>query len=132
MKIAARIALLSIVLAPGLFAQKNPEPNPVRPTVINISRGVAEKLLIRKVEPDACPHIPMAARVTAIVVLTFRIDKNGNVLYPYVVSGPKMLRKAALDAIRKYKYKPYIFNGRAVDVDTSISIPIDTIHGCPE
>lgn len=100
--------------------------------MINISPGFAEKLLIRKVEPDACPHIPMAARVTGTVVLTFRIDKNGNVLHPYVVSGPKMLWKAALDAIRKYKYKPYIFNGRAAEVDTSASIPVDTTRGCPE
>jgi len=91
---------------------------------------MAEKLLIHKAE-IICPHIAMAARVTGTVVVAFEIDTNGDVLLPRVISGPQMLRKAVLDAVRKYKYQPYLLNGNAVDVETTVSVAIDTLRGCP-
>jgi protein TonB len=71
----------------------------------------------------------MAARVTGTVVLAITIDKEGNVLHPKVVSGPKMLQKMVLDAVRKYKYKPYLLNGKAVEVETTVSVRLTS--GCP-
>jgi outer membrane biosynthesis protein TonB len=132
MKTASCLIVISAILHPASFAQTHPNHDTQQPYEIQISAGVAQKLLIHKVEPDACPHIPMAARFTATIVVAIEIDKNGNVLYPKVISGPAMLRKPVLDAIRKYKYKPYLLNGKAVDVETTVSVPIDTLHGCPD
>ena len=42
-----------------------------------------------------------------------------------------MLRKAALNAVRKYKYKPYLVNGKAVEVETTTSVTIDNYRDCP-
>ena len=73
----------------------------------------------------------MAARISATVVVDFRLGKHGDVLHPTLISGPAMLRKPVLDAVRKYKYKPYILNGKAVDVETTVSVNIDTARDCP-
>jgi protein TonB len=131
MKALAYAALLSAILAPSLLAQTQVNSAPTPPLHnIRISAGMAEKLLIHKAE-IICPHIAMAARVTGTVVVAFEIDTNGDVLLPRVISGPQMLRKAVLDAVRKYKYQPYLLNGNAVDVETTVSVAIDTLRGCP-
>jgi protein TonB len=122
---AACVVLLSAILATGLLAQTQASPaSTPAPHEIQISAGVAEKLLIHKVDLDACPHIGMAARVTGTVVVAIAIDKEGNVLHPKVVSGPKLLQKMVLDAVRKYKYKPYLLNGKAIEVETTVSVTI--------
>jgi hypothetical protein len=128
MKNEVRFVLSMAILSINLFAQVNSATH--RPYEINISREVAEKLLIHKVDPDACPHIAMAARVACTVVVGFDIDKNGNVLHPKVISGPAMFRKPVIDAVRKYKYRPYLLNGKAVEVETIVSVKIDQIRDC--
>jgi hypothetical protein len=129
MKTAACFVFPLAILSISLFAQTN--PTTLLPYEINISPGVAEKLLIHKVDPDACLHLAMAARVTGTVVVGFDIDKNGNVLHPKAISGPAMLRKPVLDAVRKYKYRPYLLNGKAVEVETTASVYVETLRGCP-
>jgi outer membrane biosynthesis protein TonB len=88
---------------------------------ISIFAGVAEELLIQKIEP-VYKHLPMEARVTGTVVIHFRLGKNGEVLCPRVISGPKILQQPVLDAVRKYKYKPYLLNGEAIVVSTEVSV----------
>jgi protein TonB len=129
MKAAACFALLSAILAPCLTAQTKTNPSTPQPSEIRISAEVAEKLLIHKAD-FACPHGGMFARVTGTVVVAFEIDRNGNVLHPKIVSGPAMLRNAVLDVIRKYKYKPYLLNGKAVEVGTTVSFAFDNYRDC--
>lgn len=131
MKTALRMLILAVTLTRILHAQVQAGSGSQQPNEVNISPAVAEKLLIHKVDPDACPHVPCAARITATVVIGFSIDKNGNVLYPKVISGPAMLRKPVLDAVRKYKYKPYLLNGKPIEVETTVSVHIDTVADCP-
>ena len=130
MKTAASIVLLLVILTFRLPAQEKSNSAAIQPYEIKISSSVAEKLLVHKADLP-CPHSDMAARVTGTVVVDFDIGKNGNVLHPTVVSGPAMLRKAVLYAVRKYKYKPYLLNGKAVEVETTASVHVDTLHGCP-
>lgn len=130
MKTAARFVLFSSILAPSLLAQTSSNPVANEPSEVRISADLAEKMLTHKADV-ACPHSDMAARVTGTVVVALEVDKNGNVFHPKVVSGPQMLRMAVLDAVRKYKYKPYLLNGRAVEVKTTVSVHVDTLRGCP-
>jgi protein TonB len=91
---------------------------------------VAEKLLLHKVK--ICYTAPIIEpRVTGTVVVAIEIDKNGNVLDPTVVSGPAMLQQMVLDAVRQYKYKPYILNGRAAIVETTVSVKMGLSGDCP-
>ena len=50
--------------------------------------------------------------------------------YSKVISGPAMLRKPILDAVRKYQYKPYLLNGKAVEVETTVSVTVDNYRDC--
>jgi protein TonB len=72
----------------------------------------------------------MAAWVTGTVVVAILIDRNGDVLHPKVISGPAMLKKPVLDAVRKYKYKPYLLNGRAVEAETTVLVTMDSHLDC--
>jgi protein TonB len=50
------------------------------------------------------------------------IDKDGSVKKLTVVSGPNMLTKAAMDAVRQWRYKPFTLNGESVEADTQINV----------
>jgi TonB family protein len=71
------------------------------------------------------PTYPAAAKkdkVQGKVVLNAIIDKDGNIEKLTVVSGPKELRKSATDAVRTWKYKPFLLNGNPVEVQTTINV----------
>jgi len=124
MNVVGGFVLLSTVLAAGHLAhpQTPPAVDPL-PHLIRISAKAAEKLLLQKVEICYYPRPAWAARVTGTVVVAIEIDKNGNVVHPTVVSGPTLLRASVLDAVEKsFKYRPYLMNGKAVDVETTVSV----------
>jgi periplasmic protein TonB len=68
------------------------------------------------------PPIARAAHVQGTVVVTATIDKQGRIVGAQVLSGPDMLRNAAIDAIRVARYKPYLLNDEPTDVITTISV----------
>jgi protein TonB len=57
------------------------------------------------------------------VVVRAKISKSGSVTDPEVVSGNPELASAALAAVRKWRYKPVVFNGEPVEVITEIEVP---------
>ncbi|WP_348261142.1 energy transducer TonB [Telmatobacter sp. DSM 110680] len=69
--------------------------------------------------------------MTGTVVIGLDIGVRGNVLHPVVISGPASLQRAALDAIREYKYRPYTLNGKPVQVETTVSVPFTLNDACP-
>jgi protein TonB len=62
------------------------------------------------------------------VVLQATISKTGSIENLHVISGPAMLQQAALDAVRSWRYKPYLLNGEPVEVDTTVNV-IFTLGG---
>jgi len=92
-----------------------------------ISAGVAEGMLIEKTQP-IYPPIAKAARVTGTVVLQVTISKTGEVERLRVVSGPAMLQQAALDAVKTWRYRPYLLNNEPVEVETTVNV-IFTLAG---
>jgi TonB family protein len=92
---------------------------PSRP--LAISSGVATGMLIHSTPPDY-PPIAKTARVAGTVELHATISTNGTIEDLQVVSGPVMLRQAALDAVRKWRYKPYRLNNQPVEVKTTINV----------
>jgi protein TonB len=86
-----------------------------------ISSGVATGMLIRQMQP-VYPTIAKAARVSGTVVLHATIAKNGTIKDLQVVSGSPMLQKAAMDAVRTWRYKPYELSNQPVEVDTTINV----------
>ncbi len=88
---------------------------------VNISAGVTAGLLLDKT-PLVYPPIAKAARVQGTVVLKATISKTGTVETVSVVSGPAMLQQAALDAVKTYRYKPYLLNNKPTEVVTTVNV----------
>ncbi|MGA9960003.1 MAG: TonB family protein, partial [Acidobacteriaceae bacterium] len=91
------------------------------PKKITVSSGVEASKIIDQVQP-IYPPIAKAARIQGTVVLAATIGKNGSIQDLKVVSGPAMLQQAALDAVRRWRYRPTVLDGVPVDVDTTISV----------
>ncbi len=62
------------------------------------------------------------SRVEGTVVVTATIDKQGRITGLQVLSGPEMLRTAAVDAIKDARYRPYLLNGEPTAIITTISV----------
>ena len=87
----------------------------------HISQGVAQGLLIHRVVPEY-PPVPRAARIGGTIVLQATISKSGTIENLHVASGPEMLRQAALDAVKQWRYRPYLLNGEPVEVETTVNV----------
>jgi protein TonB len=94
---------------------------PRAPTSLNVSRGVMGGYLLEKTLPQY-PSIAKAAGIQGIVVLQATISKSGSIQNLTVISGPPMLQQAAMDAVRSWRYRPYLLNGEPVEVETTINV----------
>ena len=68
------------------------------------------------------PEEAKKARVQGTVVLNALIGNNGSIKNLEVASGPEQLQKSSLDAVRQWKYKPFLLNGEPVAVKTTINV----------
>jgi serine/threonine-protein kinase len=97
-----------------------PQPEPV-PDRLEISSSAAESMLISR----TLPVYPANARSMGIggtVVLRTTISKAGNVVNVEVMSGPAMLQQAAVDAVKTWRYRPYMAYDQPVQVTTTIEL----------
>jgi len=75
--------------------------------------------------PHVTPAYPVIARSMGLggeVVLEAVISTEGRVEKLHVISGHPLLQQAAIEAVKDWRYKPYLLNGKAVEVDTTITI----------
>src|SRR3989442_6875218 len=96
-------------------------PKAATPQRVRVSQGVSQGLLIRKVQP-AYPPLARQARIQGQVVLQAEISKDGSIENLRLISGHPMLAPAALEAVKQWKYKPYMLNGEPVEVETQITV----------
>ncbi len=96
-------------------------PKVATPQKVRVSQGVSEGLLLHKVTPNY-PALAKQARIQGSVVLQATIGKDGSIQNLRVLSGHPMLTQSALDAVKQWKYKPYLLNGEAVEVETTVQV----------
>lgn len=97
------------------------------PAMMRVSGGVVEGLLL----PHATPSYPQIAKAAGIggdVVLAATISAEGRIEHLRVVGGHPMLRDAALEAVKGWRYRPYLLNGEAVEVETTITVRFTLGH----
>jgi TonB family protein len=94
-----------------------PQSDSGQPMRIRVSQGVSARLLIKKVEPQY-PDDARQGQIEGKVVLRIVIDKNGDVQGLTLVSGHPMLAPAAIEAVKQWKYKPYLLNGQPMAMET--------------
>jgi TonB family protein len=88
---------------------------------VRVSQGVAQGMLISKV-PPIYPADAKAARIQGSVIIDVIIGKDGHIQSERLISGHPLLAPAAMDAVKQWKYRPYLLNGQAVEVDTQITV----------
>jgi protein TonB len=91
------------------------------PKRVKVSEGVSVGMLLTPIRP-AYPPIAKAAGVQGTVVIEATISKAGTIESLHVVSGPEMLRGAAIEAIQSARYRPYRLNGEPTEVQTTITL----------
>jgi TonB family protein len=111
-------------VVPGVMGgvlSSQPPPKVATPQRVRVSSGVAVGLLIKKVAPQY-PDDAKQARIQGQVVLQAEIDKNGDIENLTLISGHPMLAPAAIEAVKQWKYKPYLLNGEPTKVETQIIV----------
>jgi len=89
---------------------------------VDLSASVAQGMLLTKVLP-VYPQDAKEAHVDGKVVLEAIIGMDGGIHDLRVVSAPwPSLAASALWSVSQWKYKPYLLNGKAVDVKTTINV----------
>jgi TonB family protein len=114
---------------PTTAQQKANDPNshassPVRDAQlinVRVAAGVVQGLKIKSVAP-VYPQEAKINRVQGSVRLNAVINKTGDVVDVEVADGPIELVVSAVNAVRQWKYKPYMLQGEPVEVSTTITV----------
>ena len=116
------------------FPEKNGEPPAIRqalqggvpsclslPVTVRVVPESMQSRLVQRVEPVYPPDIQ---QIAGVLVLRIHVDKGGNVLAAEKVSGPDAPVAPAIEAIKRWKYEPFLFNGEPVEVETTVELKI--------
>jgi protein TonB len=105
----------------GIVNQTAAIPKVATPQRVRVSTGVATGLLIKKVTPNY-PPLAKQARIQGQVILQAEISKDGTIQNLQLISGHPMLAPAAIEAVKQWRYKPYLLNGEPVAVETQVQV----------
>src|SRR5579859_3284514 len=112
MRSSLRIALPTVLaVAINLVAFAQDAPKPVKIKIREASMG-------KRIE-GTDPVYPLEARRSGIagtVELSAVVDKEGRIKKLKVVSGDPILSNAAVNAVRTWRYKPYMLKGAPIEV----------------
>jgi periplasmic protein TonB len=89
---------------------------------------IAQSLLVTKVVPTY-PALARQARVQGEVVLDVDISKEGMIEGLRTLTGHPMRIPAAIDAVKQWRYKPYLLNGEPVPVQTQVTVNFSLTSG---
>jgi periplasmic protein TonB len=136
--IAASAFAMLLCTSHALHAQDAPDPSAPaakpaasattsHPTRVRIGGNVQMAKMIHQVQPKY-PNEAKQNHITGTIVLHAVISKDGSIQELQFVSGPPELMRSAMDAVKKWRYKPTELEGRPVEVDTTISV-VYTLSG---
>jgi protein TonB len=98
-------------------------PRPSAPTAASPKSGgqLQQAQLISSKAPDY-PLVAKQAHVQGVVVVSAVVGVDGRVKSASAVSGPPLLQKSAVDAVRQWTYKPTMLNGAPVESETRVEV----------
>jgi TonB family protein len=88
---------------------------------VNVSSGVMAGNVLSAPQPSY-PLLASLTRMRGEVVMKAIISKDGTIENVHVIKGHRLLRGAATNAVRTWRYRPYLVNGRPVEVATTVSV----------
>ena len=101
--------------------QQTPTQQPQAPLRVRVSQGVTQGLIVTKVQPEY-PKKARKKKVQGAVLLRIFITPEGDVREVTLVSGDPLLAPAAIDAVKQWKYRPYLLQGRPVEVESQVQV----------
>jgi len=105
------------IITPG--TQSSAGVDPSRPAILNWTSAAA--LLQRLAQPEY-PRPAVDARLQGQVRLALWIDKNGTLRELKLISGHPMLVHDAVEAVRQWRFQPFLISGEPVEVQTAVTI----------
>ncbi|MDR1726914.1 MAG: TonB family protein [Acidobacteriota bacterium] len=111
--------ILQVATASGPVAPPPPPKPKAKP--VRVGGNVQESRLIRRVQP-VYPPMAQKARVQGEVILEVEVDEEGNVVDIIVKSGHPLLKQAAVDAVKQWKYSPTLLNGEPTPVTADVKV----------
>jgi TonB family protein len=105
---------------PNLMGSQGQAPTPVLQTM-NVSQGVSQGLVLKRTQPVYPPNA-LHLRIEGPVQLLATISKSGDISAVKVLSGDSSLARAAVEAVKQWKYKPYLLNGEPVEIQTQVTV----------
>jgi TonB family protein len=105
----------------GVIASPQGNAAGLVPQRVRVSQSVAQGLLVSRVNPQY-PQEARDQRIQGTVVFSVIVDKEGNVANIRLISGHPLLAPPALEAVKQWKYKPYLLNGDPIEVDTQVTV----------
>jgi periplasmic protein TonB len=112
-----RAALFLLLPCLAIFAKSQDAPQ----TPDRGPDDTMQNLLIKKVNP-LYPPLARQARIQDTVIVKIVINKFGNVQSLELLKGHPLLAPAAFEAVRQWKYRPYLSNGEAKEVETNVQM----------
>ena len=112
----------------GMINSTSAIPKVATPQRVRVSQGVSAGNLIKRVQPNS-PPLARQARIQGQVVLQAEISKEGTIQNLQLISGHPMLAPAAIEAVKQWRYKPYLLNGEPVAVETQVDVNFSLTGG---
>jgi protein TonB len=113
-------ALPNLISSPG-------KPATPMLQVMHVSQGVSRGLLVKQVSPKY-PVPALQRRVEGAVELQATISKNGDITAVKALSGDAQLAYAAVEAVKQWKYKPYLLDGEPIEIQTQVTVNFKLPH----
>jgi len=112
-------AFPGILNSPGIAVNVAPPPV-VAMKPPRVSR-MMEGNLVSRVQP-VYPPLARQARIQGAVVLRALISREGLIENLQILSGHPMLAQAAIEAVKQWRYRPYMLNGEPIEVETQVTV----------
>jgi bla regulator protein blaR1 len=94
---------------------------------VHVSKGEMAALILKKVPPQY-PEAEKQARIQGQVILRAIVSKDGDVENLQVVSGQPELASAAIKAVKQWKYRPFLQQGKPVEVETEVDVNFTLVN----
>jgi TonB family protein len=88
---------------------------------VHVPADVMEKLVTHRVDPEY-PAAGRRAKLQGVIALDLVVGRDGSVVDIHALNGPDVLAKAAMEALRWWRFEPYRVDGRPVVVETTVAV----------
>jgi TonB family protein len=100
---------------------KNAEIIEAEQPKVHVPADVMEKLVTHRVDPEY-PAGGRQAKLQGMIALDLVVGRDGSVVDIRALNGPDVLAKPAIDALRWWRFEPYLVEGKPVVVETTVAV----------